>query len=627
MGDAMDCIDSKKKMVFVTVGTTCFDALVKTMDTEVVKEELFRRGYTHLLIQMGRGSYVPTKSGGNGSLAVDYFTFSSSIADHLRSASLVISHAGSGSIFETLRLGKPLIVVVNEDLMDNHQTELAEELANRKHLYYAHPQTLNQIIKDMNLDSLVPYHSGDATPVAKLVNRFLGFPDDFNTTGEAAEPPGLANNTLKQHSSHFHNNQGHHHHHHHHGTFPSKSLVIIIISVFSVLVLLAIFLIILMLKRLKSAPKKNSALYNESNSINNGSGSFITQTSINFNSSPELRGGCLYGGHLGKTQPQRYKAVQIFTYKELEVATTGFSEANVIGRGGFGVVYRGVLSDGTEAAIKMLHRAGKQGERAFRVEVDLLSMLHSPYLVELLGYCADQHHRLLIFEYMPSGTLHHYLHEEHQPLDWGTRLRIALDCAMALETLHEHAIPPIIHRDFKCSNVLLDTNFRAKVSDFGLAKMGSDKINGQISTRVLGTTGYLAPEYASTGKLTTKSDVYSYGVVLLELLTGRVPVDTKRPPGEHVLVSWALPGLTNREKLVEMVDPALKGHYSKKDLIQIAAIAAMCVQPEADYRPLMTDVVQSLIPLVKNSSGFTRFQSQRPSPSPKYLRTQIKTTG
>ncbi|XP_062084698.1 probable serine/threonine-protein kinase PBL7 [Humulus lupulus] len=446
---------------------------------------------------------------------------------------------------------------------------------------------------------------------------------EVNTTGAPAEPPGLAaaNHTRKNHSSHFHN----HGFHHHHGAFPSKSLIIIVISIFSVVALLAIFLIILMLRRLKSA-KKNNALYKASNSISNGSGSFVAQTAINFDSSPEIRGGCLYGGHLGKTQPQRYKAVQIFTYKELEVATAGFSEANVIGRGGFGVVYRGVLRDGTEAAIKMLHRAGKQGERAFRVEVDLLSMLHSPFLVELLGYCADQHHRLLIFEYMPSGTLHHHLHSEHQPLDWGTRLRIALDCAMALETLHEHAIPPIIHRDFKCSNVLLDTNFRAKVSDFGLAKMGSDKINGQISTRVLGTTGYLAPEYASTGKLTTKSDVYSYGVVLLELLTGRVPVDTKRPPGEHVLVSWALPGLTKREKLVEMVDPALKGHYSKKDLIQIAAIAAMCVQPEADYRPLMTDVVQSLIPLVKNSSvassGSTRFQSQRPSPSPKNLRTQ-----
>ncbi|XP_004516873.1 uncharacterized protein [Cicer arietinum] len=170
--------EKTRRVVFVTVGTTCFDALVRAMDSENVKKELLAKGYTHLLIQMGRGSYVPTKSEGEGSLSVDHFTFSSSIADHLRSASLVISHAGSGSIFETLRLRKPLIVVVNEDLMDNHQSELAEELANRKHLYCASPQTLHQTIADMDLNSLLPYTPGHATPVANHINRFLGFPDD-----------------------------------------------------------------------------------------------------------------------------------------------------------------------------------------------------------------------------------------------------------------------------------------------------------------------------------------------------------------------------------------------------------------------------------------------------------------
>ncbi|CAL1372749.1 unnamed protein product [Linum trigynum] len=172
-------IEQKRKTVFVTVGTTLFDALVKAVDTEQVKHELLRRGYTHLLIQIGRGSYIPHKcEGEGGSLGVDYFTFSSSIAEHLRSASLVISHAGSGSIFETLRHGKPLIVVVNEDLMDNHQSELAEELAERKHLYCARPQLLHETITDMNLESLLPYPAGDAKPVISLINRFLGFPDD-----------------------------------------------------------------------------------------------------------------------------------------------------------------------------------------------------------------------------------------------------------------------------------------------------------------------------------------------------------------------------------------------------------------------------------------------------------------
>ncbi|KAG2239046.1 hypothetical protein Bca4012_023817 [Brassica carinata] len=168
-----------KRLVFVTVGTTSFDALVEAVVSQNVKDELHKRGYTHLLIQMGRGIYSPTKcDGADGSLAVDYFTFSSSIADYIRSASLVISHAGSGSIFETLKLGKPLIVVVNEDLMDNHQCELAEELEERKHLYCARPHTLHQTLTKMELESLLRYTPGDGTPVARIIDRFLGFPDD-----------------------------------------------------------------------------------------------------------------------------------------------------------------------------------------------------------------------------------------------------------------------------------------------------------------------------------------------------------------------------------------------------------------------------------------------------------------
>ncbi|KAH0675325.1 hypothetical protein KY285_023126 [Solanum tuberosum] len=156
-----------------------FNFSIKSNYTPEVKNELFKKGYTDILIQMGRGSYIPTRATAeNGSPALDYFTFSSSIADYLKSASLVISHAGSGSIFETLRLGKPLIVVVNEDLMDNHQSELAEELAERKHLYCARPQTLHKTISDMDPGSLVPYQPGDAKPVAKLIYRYLGFPEE-----------------------------------------------------------------------------------------------------------------------------------------------------------------------------------------------------------------------------------------------------------------------------------------------------------------------------------------------------------------------------------------------------------------------------------------------------------------
>nr|KJB71433.1 hypothetical protein B456_011G123200 [Gossypium raimondii] len=240
------------------------------------------------------------------------------------------------------------------------------------------------------------------------------------------------------------------------------------------------------------------------------------------------------------------EGLHVFTFKQLHSATGGFSKSNVVGHGGFGSVYRGVLSNGRKVAVKLMDQAGKQGEEEFKMEVELLKRLRSPYLLDLIGYCSNSSRKLLVYEFMANGGLQEHLYpingsnNVNLKLDWETRLRIALEAAKGLEYLHEHVSPPVIHRDFKSSNILLDKNFHAKVSDFGLAKLGSDKAGGHVSTRVLGTQGYVAPEYALTGHLTTKSDVYSYGVVLLELLTGRVPVDAKRPHGEGVLVSWFL---------------------------------------------------------------------------------------
>ncbi|KAG8390989.1 hypothetical protein BUALT_Bualt01G0141100 [Buddleja alternifolia] len=373
---------------------------------------------------------------------------------------------------------------------------------------------------------------------------------------------------------------------HHHELLPYSSFLIVLIPIIIVILLLGISLLTLMLRRLQFSKTNTTTSTADTKSIvHNANCMFIAHRAINIRSSNPDRGGCLYGSNVGGTsQPQ--PQVQIFTLKEVETATNKFSEATLIGKG----VYKGVLKDGSLAAIKMYLRPnGIYAQRAFRLQVDLLSRLHSPYICELLGYCADENYRLLVFEYMSNGSLekHLHCHNRRGKLKWGIRLKIALDCARALEYLHDHTNPSVIHRNLKCTNILLDNNFRAKLCGFGLAKIGSNKLNGLISTRVLGTTGYLAPDY---------------GVILLELLTGRLPIDTTRPPGEHVLVSWALPRLTNRDKVMEMMDPGVEGQYSKKDLIQVAAIAAMCVQTEADYRPLITDVVQSLMPLVKNHS-------------------------
>ncbi|XP_074320278.1 putative serine/threonine-protein kinase PBL23 [Silene latifolia] len=290
--------------------------------------------------------------------------------------------------------------------------------------------------------------------------------------------------------------------------------------------------------------------------------------------------------------------VKVFSYKELCEATNNFTNDNLIGEGGFGRVYKGSIDDPKQVvAVKQLDRNGLQGNREFLVEVLMLSLLKDGNLVSLVGYCAEGSHRLLVYEFMANGSLEDHLLDlkpEKKPLDWTTRMKIAEGAARGLEYLHETADPPVIYRDFKASNILLDEEFKPKLSDFGLAKIGPTGEATYVSTRVMGTYGYCAPEYALTGQLTTKSDVYSFGVVFLEIITGRRVIDTSKPNEEQNLVEWAQPLFRDKSKFQLMADPSLDGEFPTKGLYQALGIAAMCLQEEAATRPLISDVVIAL---------------------------------
>ncbi|XP_021768733.1 receptor-like cytoplasmic kinase 185 [Chenopodium quinoa] len=314
----------------------------------------------------------------------------------------------------------------------------------------------------------------------------------------------------------------------------------------------------------------------------------------NLGSRPRTSDGGTAGGSLAHPSSTRF-----LTYEELKKATNNFEKSSILGEGGFGKVFKGVLSDGTAVAIKKLTNGGPQGDKEFLVEVDMLSRLHHRNLVKLVGYYSSREasQNLLCYELVPNGSLEAWLHGPlgvNCPLDWDARMKIALDAARGLAYLHEDSQPCVIHRDFKVSNILLENNFNAKVADFGLAKQAPEGRQTYLSTRVMGTFGYVAPEYAMTGHLLVKSDVYSYGVVLLELLTGRKPVDMSQPAGQENLVTWARPILRDKDRLEELVDPKLQGNYPKEDFLRVCTIAAACVAPEANQRPTMGEVVQSL---------------------------------
>ncbi|KAJ7957975.1 Protein kinase [Quillaja saponaria] len=293
-----------------------------------------------------------------------------------------------------------------------------------------------------------------------------------------------------------------------------------------------------------------------------------------------------------------------FPFRELIIAARGFREK--IGEGGFGKVYKGRLETDQVVAIKQLNLDGQQGFQEFIVEVLMLSLLHHPNLVTLIGYCTDGDQRLLVYEYMPMGSLADHLFDigpEKEPLSWNTRIKIALGAARGLEYLHCKANPPVIYRDLKSANILLDSDFHPKLSDFGLAKLGPVGDNTHVSTRVMGTDGYCAPEYIISGKLTLNSDIYCFGVVLLELITGRRALDSRRKPGEQNLVDWSRQFLKDKKLFVNLVDPDLQGRYPSRYLNHAIDITAMCLQEKQNLRPPIGDIVMALEYLASQSDS------------------------
>ncbi|XP_019192036.1 PREDICTED: protein kinase APK1A, chloroplastic-like [Ipomoea nil] len=295
-----------------------------------------------------------------------------------------------------------------------------------------------------------------------------------------------------------------------------------------------------------------------------------------------------------------------FTFNELRIATRNFRPDSVLGEGGFGCVFKGWVDENTfkaarpgtglVIAAKRLNQEGFQGHKEWLAEITYLGQLSHPNLVKLIGYCLEDEHRLLVYEFMPRGSLENHLFRRSsyfQPLSWNLRMKVALGAAKGLAYLHSPEAK-VIYRDFKSSNILLDSNYNAKLSDFGLAKDGPIDGKSHVSTRVMGTYGYAAPEYMATGHLTTRSDVYSFGVVLLEMLTGRRAVDKNRPNGEQNLIEWAKPYLASKRRILRVMDPRIEGQYSLSGALRAALLAVKCLSIEPKYRPNMIEVVKEL---------------------------------
>ncbi|KAG6790661.1 hypothetical protein POTOM_006824 [Populus tomentosa] len=303
--------------------------------------------------------------------------------------------------------------------------------------------------------------------------------------------------------------------------------------------------------------------------------------------------------HMGRDDEElgSIQNVRCYTYRELRNATEGFSTANKIGEGGFGSVYKGRLKHGKIAAIKVLSAESRQGVKEFLAEIKAMSEIEHENLVKLYGCCVEDNHRILVYNYLEKNSLAQTLldgghsHSNIQ-FSWRTRTKICVGVARGLAFLHEEVKPYIVHRDIKASNILLDKDLTAKISDFGLAKLIPDN-QTHVSTRVAGTLGYLAPEYAIRGKLTRKADLYSFGVLLLEIVSGRNNTNTRLPVEEQYLLerTWEL---YERRELVSLVDSSLNGDFNAEEACRFLKIGLLCTQDDPNLRPSMSTVVKML---------------------------------
>ncbi|KAM7480674.1 hypothetical protein LguiA_028887 [Lonicera macranthoides] len=294
----------------------------------------------------------------------------------------------------------------------------------------------------------------------------------------------------------------------------------------------------------------------------------------------------------------------LYSVADLQMATDSFSAENLIGEGSLGRVYRAQFDDGKVLAVKKINSSALPGRLSedFMDIVSDISRLRHPNVTELVGYCSEHGQHLVLYEFLKNGSLYDFLHlsdEFSKPLTWNNRVKIALGAARALEYLHEVCSPSVVHKNFKSANILLDMELNPRLSDCGLASLVPD---ADQALNLNAGSGYSAPEVAMSGQYTIKSDVYSFGVVMLELLSGRQPFDSSRPRSEQSLVRWATPQLHDIDALAKMVDPALKGLYPVKSLSRFADVIALCVQPEPEFRPPMSEVVQALVRLVQRAN-------------------------